>query len=1267
MGVLGNLSNRLQGDPVQKAFRLRDRGKTDPAIDSLDRYLHSHPDHLGSALHLAAFLMEEDRMERAAEVLRQAFKFEPSASQEIHILVDQLRIPRDNHWPIHLIEAEGSIQRGELSEGLSHLESIPTDTREGLEDRYRTRFHQSIPKDPSQHLHPKYLLSAYLAALAGESLGKVQEALEIYRIILARNPNEKENVARRFEALLATDYRNLELRIDLGELYCDFDQIDRAVQEFSLVIELEPSAAEILVPRLQSLIDKGKDHHAIRWIHLQASAFSGCMRETIDRVRALTDQGHYIRESIQLLERCLKISFDSETALLIAHLFLKFGRTNEAMEWIERSREEAEVDRLAQAYEEVIQARPDSPAAYLKLADIRLNQDKAEMAMTLFHTLMTREKSHDSMIISRLRGFVDKNRNSAGAQRILAELLFRNGEPEKGVIVLRHILRIRSEQDPEFLELFRKLLQQRPEDHRLRLGMAEALAAGDKLPEALRELAILVKRAPELAPEFLHLLSDLSSRSRELGARSLEIFDHLLPAGIHQDAVWFGRAMATAAAGNPQEALERLVRMIRKWPERHKEVEAGIRRISATNPDAPAPRYALVEMAIRRRDFRSATTILQEIRNHDPKIFPRILKFFTAAVSKFPDNIDARRGLSTAYLVGRFFQRILTLGKETLGIADDESTAGFRIDMGTALMELGELSKAARMYLSAFQGDKELAGMVRERIQSLIRIDNTIGGAHLALGVVALGLGHLEEGITAFLEAWRQDPDQGETILQNLEKLCSLNPTIPSIPLAMATILHEKGEGKKAVQMLGELLDCTPRVADQVAELLKRIQACPSPSAQGWFQLGRALEMTEETHAACEAFQKAFRLDILLSSRILISLRAMARTHPGDSVVCGVLGSLCAVNGKDLEAAKWFQRAIEKAESGHEKFLQGLEDIAQKNPENAQIILILGTEYGRKGHLDKAIPCYETALAFEDRLHQEIRICTSNFIETEAGNPAAFLVRCRAWALGKRPQEALNDLKEAAKHWAALHKVLAAALDLHRRFPDHCETLLFLLDLLLAEGKLDQASTLLEESAGEKWKSAEKIALLLRRWRVANAQGNGSRARESLKEAESITPDRNRLLQLIHGFLVQHLKLQCRALEETIREKGEMEKLPELIRILVELGECERAQEWLAENRQNLGHEKYCQLAAMAYIRQGLPFRALEPLGRLDPTLQLSLAAEKCRNLPLAAAAMERLINENPDPVLEKRLEAYYQAMTLNDLRRSSETLVGETILSYPG
>ena len=90
------------------------------------------------------------------------------------------------------------------------------------------------------------------------------------------------------------------------------------------------------------------------------------------------------------------------------------------MEWIERASKGVGPDRLAQAYEEVVKERPDSPAAYLKLADLCLKQGDSERALQLFQTLAEIDSSNDSLILAKLTRFVENDRTHAGAQKILA-------------------------------------------------------------------------------------------------------------------------------------------------------------------------------------------------------------------------------------------------------------------------------------------------------------------------------------------------------------------------------------------------------------------------------------------------------------------------------------------------------------------------------------------------------------------------------------------------------------------------------------------------------------------------------------------------------------------------------------------------------------------------------------------------------------------------------------------------------------------------------
>ena len=1266
MAFLGNLYRNLQGDPVARAYRLREARKIDRALDLLQKYLESHPEHLPSRLLTAGLFMEEGRPEDAAEHLRKAFQHDPHGAQEIRLLVDQLKLPKEDHWPIYLAEGEFRIRRGELSEALQLIEAIPSNHRTRWRDRRLTQMRKVFQDEKHLPLSSKTLMAAYFAALSQESLGMPSEAAETYQVLLSRCPQEKERISRRMEALLATDYRNLDLRLSLGEIQAALGNTEQAVREFSLALELDPSSAPALAARLQVLLKEHKDNDGLRWVFLQARSTLGLGKEVLDEIRYLTRKGSYIQDAIHLLERKLKEQFNPEAALLVAGLYVRHGRATDALEWIYRAVNQVGEDRLVHAYKDVIKHRPDAAQAYLLLSDLHLRKGEFGQAMEVLRTLMEVDPSQDSLILSRLTRFVERNRNHLGALRILGELLLRKGEEGKAVIILRHALRGCQKGDLETRKSLQEHLRKRPDHHRLRLGFAEALAAENRSTEALRELTILAEKAPSLAGEFLHLLSSLSLRDPELANGSLAVYQLLEASRVLPDAVQFGMAQAEAAAGHFRNALARYRQSCRKFPNRLNAIEKAIHRLAETPPAAAEARYVLAEIALARGEYEAASRVLRFAGLRNPEEFNRILGFLIKVVSREPKNLQARIGLSGAYLVGKYYQRVLALGQETLALQDDEVSAPVKIDMGDARREMGDLVGAVKTYYSAFQSREELAPRVMMTLRSILEVHPSESLAHLALGRILLHAAKVEEGLDALMEARRLDPQQSSVVLGHLEQLCSLNPTVPFIPLAMATIYRDIGENKKAIHVLSELLDFSPRVAPKVVSELKIILEVDRDNVLGWFHLGRSLQLIGETARAGEAYLKAFQGDSQLGPRILVLLRRLGKQHPASPGISATMSRILASNGKWLEAAEWLQKAIQKTEGSTEAFLKDLESLARRLPDHPQMSLILATEFGRTGRIGDALECYERVLILNPSLHQEIRICVSHFLEPGANLPRAYLLRSRAWAQEGKSREALADLREASQFGATREQILALGGELQQRFPDSLGPLIHLVDLRCAAGEWRQAAQLLEGASDAGWKGGEKLAVLLRAWRVYGSLGNQKQALNALREAERLAPERNRFLESIHTFRIQQVKSRAKDLEDGIRnQKQGMEDLPELIGHLVDLGDCPRGLEILTEFRDQLDASTYARLAASVYDRQGQHYRALEILQNKGSPVDLALAAEKCGELSLAAATLEKFVGTGEESWTRKRLEKYYLHLTLQDLDRGSEKIIGETTVLF--
>ncbi len=286
------------------------------------------------------------------------------------------------------------------------------------------------------------------------------------------------------------------------------------------------------------------------------------------------------------------------------------------------------------------------------------------------------------------------------------------------------------------------------------------------------------------------------------------------------------------------------------------------------------------------------------------------IKSFEAAIEKFPDFLRAQKNLGFAFLrAGRYEDAVKPLTRTaSLGGADGK-LFGF---LGYCYSNLGRQASAQGAYQQAL----------------LYEPDNL----DFKLGLVksAIALGSYDEALALLDEVIQLQPDR--------ENLWTLQ----------ANVYVQKGQPEKAAIAL-ELLRRLGKAG--VPQLLLLGDLYLNQDARD-LALGAYFEAVEK--GAGENLPKALRAAEILASR-------SAFKEAGALLEKIQAGSGGALTGPD--ELKWLKLSAKVAMGAGDgaRAIQILEEVAQKNPLDAEALILAGDYYAQNGQVEKAQFRYETA------------------------------------------------------------------------------------------------------------------------------------------------------------------------------------------------------------------------------------------------------------------------------------------------------------------
>jgi hypothetical protein len=192
------------------------------------------------------------------------------------------------------------------------------------------------------------------------------------------------------------------------------------------------------------------------------------------------------------------------------------------------------------------------------------------------------------------------------------------------------------------------------------------------------------------------------------------------------------------------------------------------------------------------------------------------------------------------------------------------------------------------------------------------------------------------------------------------------------------------------------------------------------------------------------------------------------------------------------------------------------------------------------------------------------------------------------------------------------------------------------------------------------------LELYLRQWRLHLAQGKDALARQVLENAQSLAPDRNRFLDMVHRITLDGVQRQIDGLrEKALAGSASTSDIETLVSLQTLLGQIEPAREALARHGAALERPRFARLHSAIAARRGDYRRALEMGRTAGPDRALVRCAERSGEMEEAHRLLTRLLEEGRDVGLEGRLARYELEVLRRELDRDRNVLQAETIVSF--
>ena len=1262
-GIVRNLTQSAEERAVARALQHFSKGQIDRAIAVLKEAQQKSPDDPAVLLELGRLLAFGNKGTESADAFRALLKRDSRALVKVEEALEELKARHAAVGPQYDAIAEHHLHRDDIPRALKALERMRPEDLRAVLPRQQAKYEQVRRGAKDGKLTKTILLPAFHAALIHETLKDVPRALAVYRDIARTNPEEAGRILPRLEAIAARDYQNSELRLEIAALLTDAGRANDAARQFGLALESNPRSAKAIAEAVGARIASAGEAHDLRWVLVSALLAAGDEEGGRDAMRPLIAAGERIDDVIAALQPLTQREKSAAAHRLLAEAFVKRGQPAQAIGPLLHAAEEEGLASIREPLEALCAAYPDLPRPQQLLADIHLEAGRAAEAVAAIvqaHRLAPKESS---ALVPRLTKALQIDSSSADAHRILADLLTAASEHPRAVIVLRHWLRVAPDEAAPALERLSKLATE-SRDPRAALGTAEASIVLSKFEEALALLEPVVAEHPELSAEFLHALGLLAEHAPALAPRLVALFEALEPRSPLPVAVHFARGQAQFAAGMSAAAAASFREVLQSAPDRVEEVRLALERFDRSDAAAAEARYLLASIYVERRDHESA---VRELRRPGPThaaLLERVLKRYETIVRETPDDLPARAGLMETLILARRHDRALEIGKDTLKIRDDASTARVSLLMADALVEKRDNDGAVRRFYAAFRRDPALAPVVVERLRRLLNAEGKHPFTCLVLGKVLASQGRAEEALEVLKAARAGDPALNDSVLQEIEGLMKACPADPRPGLAMLALLKESGQHARAVLVISTHLDAHPDSAQRIAAHLDEILKAQPDHPLAHYELGRALMHLNAWARAADRFRTAAQLDAALAPMALRRLQEILIVDPACVIAWISSAEVLEHRGQPLQAAERLAEAIARAPLDAESLLGRLEQLCGAHPDEGAMHLLFADASLRLGDHDRAVRAYgDAAVRDLEGAAAAIRGLDA-VLEASPRHAEARVMRARARLRVSQSEAALVDLTDAAQMAPRLVPGILAELEpLVEERPTWSEGAMLLADLLVLSGRSREAEALLLRRVEKTAARPARLQMRLRLAHCASERQDDAAARTHLKDAATLATDRNEFLGRVHELHLGSLRRRlAKARERLEGSDGAAADLASAVHACLDLGRTDEAHALLAAHAPAFeGEDAVRQLRAAVTLARGDFPRAADLLRPLGPSPLLVFGALRGGDYPLAIETLETLAARDADPRTRRLLERTYRDMVAADLFGGSRRLVAET------
>ncbi len=1244
---------------VEKAHKLVEKGKIDKAVQCCETALTRDPRNIQLLLALGELYCRIQDPQAASREYRKAFKADPDQGRVIlRVLAHPPgRIDRSEFFELRL---EVMIHMRDLKAALALIGETGAEALTRLLERTRKRTEelQKLSVEGQNVLLMNEL--RYMTALILEGQGAYGEAFTAYSTVLKAREEEWLWILPRLEQILGHIRNEAVPHLYLGSLLRR-SKPERAAAYYDRALDLDSKSAPTVIQHFEDSAEVPWELWVLGKAYLMVKAWD----PGVACLQAIHDPALEAR-TMALLKRVNPALEGVEPVLLLLGDRLRdAGNFEEASKTYGLLHGRVDGGQLRERFQRLVELDPENVSTARTFGEICLDEGDMAGSIAQMRKIVQSDPSQRPSFFEKSFAMLPDHFDDPELSLFLAELCLEDPDVARPVVLLRRFIRLTPD-SPECALLLLKKLADRSADHpSVSLATAEALIALGRDQEALRSLQLAAAGEALLLREVLRHLSLLLRKSPALGAAIVAFLQELEAAGMGEpglDLVW---AEAAMACSDQQEAVSRLMRCVGDCPEQNAAVAELLDEWEQGHPHEHRVVLARAELCFRTGRYEAVGETLDAYLSTHPEAIGKVIPFYREMIRQRPEETSLHQGMVKAYYLGGTYDMVLEEGAKLEQTLEGPPLASIHQCMGDACKEMGRFTEAVKYYFQAFKEDSAIAGDAAERLQQVLDMNPTLPKASLALGLVLSSCNRVADGVECLLRLVRDVPQSSSTVMKYLKQISVNHPVAVEPILGMAELHILAGTFETALDLLWKAIQRDANQSASILRLLDQVAAKNPGLARTHLEMGKVYLKVGLCAKAAHHFLQAVEKDLTLSEQAIKFCHDILAVDPSELKAYATVTTIMLRLQRPAAAAQFLSSASTTHPKMRDTLLPQLEALEKAAPDSAEVVKVLAWNYFEADRIDAAVGAMERAIALEPVMVSDGEAFFNAVLEKHPEHGHARLQRgsCRLHKLDL--PGAFEDVRVALE---ANPDGSTGGLELLEALREHglrgTEFLGFVGDLYAGRKEHALAIELYQEALEGSQESAEKMELLIRLAEVHERLGQTDAVRGDLTAARELASDQSLYYQKVTEFALKRIHRDVRAFQEEAAGDQPLseERLKQFISQLILLGRDTEAEEWVRRQTRYRDARTTREIWGHYYEQVGNYAMAVQLQTPEDRSHQLYLLEQAGYALP-ATVLLEDMLNENPDPMLQHRLNGACSLLMEESLLGARRPLVGKTRL----